>query len=95
VISIWPVRSQAVTAPVTAPPSCDQVLSACDRAVNDAEAEIDAKKLLIIDLQTQNTALSNQNTALTDSAGAFYHNPVTMVVIGLVVGVLAGVYVKH
>jgi hypothetical protein len=70
------------------------VLNACDKALDDAETEIDAKKLLIVDIQTQNNELVNRNNELADQAGAFYHNPWVMTTLGLVLGVLAGVYVK-
>lgn len=87
---------KSLATPVSPAPSCTLVLQACDKALTDTLNEVDIKKLLILDMTNQNITLQNENEDLKASAGEFWHNPWVMTSLGLVLGVLGGVYAaKH
>lgn len=69
----------------------DDVLDKADKAITDLVNVGEAKDRVIKDLEASNAAL----VLRVEDSKAWYHNPVTVGILGLAVGVLGGVYVSR
>lgn len=73
-------------------PTCDQVLNACDQALSDARSDLSVKSLVIDKMTVQTKMLSDSLAQAQAQDQAFYHNPFVMGSIGLVAGVIGGIW---
>lgn len=66
--------------------TCEQIISACDKALAERDKEIDLSGQTIKGLQGQNATLIKNNDSLRGSMGAWYRNPFVTVILGVAVG---------
>lgn len=87
--------SSLITSPAFAqtPPTCDQVLSACDKALNDQIKTVKLQKDLIATMETRTNILEEQNQRLQSDAQMWYHNPLVVGPISFTLGALLAIYV--
>jgi len=89
------MNTSLAKSPQPAKPSCDQVIQACDKALDDEGKEIDADKLLILDLGNANRDLMLRSEDAESELDAWYRNPWMLLSIGFIIGGLGGIYAAH
>ena len=70
------------------PPSCDEVLNACDAAVNSQVKLNELKGKIIKVMVDRNDVLNAEIIALKDANAAWYHNPVIIAPAAFILGAI-------
>ena len=71
-------------------PKCDQVLQACDKALND-QIKLNSLQSAIIDsMEKRTTIIVEQNKELQISNDSWYHNPFVVGGMGISAGIILG-----
>ena len=76
------------------PPSCKDVIAACDKALEKKTKELELADLSAKQSRAQAEALAVENRALQDSNNSLLRNPFAMTLLGIVVGGLAYSFLK-
>lgn len=90
-----PSKQKCITfiVPTETPPTCDQVLSACDKALNDQIRAVQLQKDLIKSMELKTNVLEEQNHRLQSDAQMWYRNPLIVGPISFTVGALVAIYI--
>lgn len=75
---------------LAATPTCEEVLNACDAALNAKKRELDLADLGIKIRDEDRERLQTQNARLLERGQAWYENPFIFAAIGVIVGAYAG-----
>ena len=75
------------------PPSCDQVLTACDKALTEQLKTVKLQKDLLTTMDLRTNVLVEQNNRLQSEASAWYHNPLVVGPLSFTLGALAAIYI--
>ena len=75
--------------------TCDQTLSACDKALKAKQRELDLADLGIKLRDENRQDLLKENAKLREAGSAWYNNPFVWAAIGVIVGTYAGARVTR